>query len=103
MHYVGVLPDGSVLDDSWSQREPIPVEGLGTANVIAGWNQGLVGAKIGERRLLNIGSDLAYGPDGRSAADVPPNAPLAFAIDVVDILPAAATRHPPPVEPVITP
>jgi peptidylprolyl isomerase len=94
VHYHGVLPDGTVLDESWSRGEPFPVEGLGSANVIAGWNQGLVGVKIGERRLLIIGSDLAYGPEG-DGGQVPPNAPLAFAVDVVDIQPGAGATPTP--------
>jgi FKBP-type peptidyl-prolyl cis-trans isomerase len=55
--------------------------------VIVGWNEGLIGVKIGERRRLVIGSDKAYGPEGRSG--IPPDAPLAFEIDVVDVEPAA--------------
>jgi peptidylprolyl isomerase len=94
VHYHGVLPDGTVLDESWTRQQPLPVEGLGTASVIPGWNEGLIGVKIGERRLLIIGSDLAYGAQG-DGQDVPPDTPLAFAVDVVDIKPGpAATTTP---------
>jgi peptidylprolyl isomerase len=82
VHYVGVLSDGSQFDESWT-RGTFPVENLGQANVIDGWNEGLVGAKIGERRRLVIGADKAYGAQGNGS--IPPNAPLAFEIDVVDI------------------
>jgi FKBP-type peptidyl-prolyl cis-trans isomerase FkpA len=82
VHYAGVLSDGTQFDESWSRGEPFPVT-LGAGEVIAGWDQGLVGAKIGERRHLVIGSDNAYGPQGRDP--IPPNAPLAFDVDVVDI------------------
>jgi peptidylprolyl isomerase len=84
VHYVGVLSDGTQFDESWSRGQPFPVENLGQAGVIAGWNEGLVGAKIGERRRLDIGSDKAYGASGKPPS-IPANAALAFEIDVVDI------------------
>jgi peptidylprolyl isomerase len=84
VHYVGVLADGTEFDQSWAAGQPFAVENLGQASVIAGWNEGLVGAKIGERRRLEIGSDKAYGATGNPPT-IPANAPLAFEIDVVDI------------------
>jgi peptidylprolyl isomerase len=84
VHYVGVLSDGTQFDDSWSRGQPFTVENLGQASVIAGWNEGLVGAKVGERRRLEIGADKAYGAAGQPPT-IPANAPLAFEIDVVDI------------------
>jgi hypothetical protein len=88
VHYVGVMADGTQFDESWSRGQTFPVESLGQASVIAGWNEGLIGAKIGERRRLEIGSDKAYGPDGNPSGGIPADAPLAFEIDVVDITPA---------------
>ena len=85
VHYVGVLSDGTQFDESWSTGTPFPVT-LGQGGVIPGWDEGLVGAKVGERRHLLIGSDNAYGPEGRG--EIPPSAPLAFDVDVVDIQPA---------------
>lgn len=87
VHYVGVLSDGSEFDQSWERGETFPVT-LGQGQVIAGWDEGLIGAKVGERRHLVIGSDNAYGPDG-SPPVIPPDAPLAFDVDIVDIQPAA--------------
>jgi FKBP-type peptidyl-prolyl cis-trans isomerase len=84
VHYVGVLTDGTEFDESWSRGEPFTVENLGQASVIAGWNEGPVGAKIGERRRLEIGSDKAYGAQGNPPT-IPANAPLAFEVDIVDI------------------
>jgi FKBP-type peptidyl-prolyl cis-trans isomerase len=84
VHYVGVLADGTEFDQSWSRGQPFVVENLGQAAVIPGWNEGLVGAKIGERRRLEIGYNKAYGAAG-SPPQIPANAPLAFEIDVVDI------------------
>jgi hypothetical protein len=88
VHYVGVLPDGTEFDQSWERGEPFTVT-LGQGQVIPGWDEGLVGAKIGERRHLVIGSDNAYGPQG-SGDVIPPGAPLAFDVDIVDIQPAAS-------------
>lgn len=83
VHYVGVLSDGSEFDQSWNRGEPFSVT-LGAGQVIPGWDEGLVGAKIGERRHLVIGSDNAYGAAG-SPPVIPADAPLAFDVDVVDI------------------
>lgn len=87
VHYVGVLSDGTEFDQSWERGQPVPVT-LGQGQVIPGWDEGLVGAKIGERRHLVIGSENAYGAQG-SGDVIPPDAPLAFDVDVVDIQPAA--------------
>lgn len=73
--YYGVQPDGTVLDESWS-RGPFPIEPpLAQASLIEGWKQGLVGAKVGERRRLVLGENNAYPGEG----------PLAFEIDILDI------------------
>jgi peptidylprolyl isomerase len=88
VHYAGVLSDGTQFDESWSAGQPFPVT-LGQGAVIPGWDEGLIGAKVGERRHLLIGSDNAYGPEGRPPT-IPPAAPLAFDVDVIDIQPAAA-------------
>jgi peptidylprolyl isomerase len=85
VHYIGLLADGTVFDQSWERGEPFTVT-LGQGQVIPGWDRGLIGAKIGERRRLEIGSDNAYGEQG-SGEDIPPNAPLAFEVDVVDVKP----------------
>ena len=91
VHYVGVLSDGTEFDQSWSRGEPFPVT-LGQGQVIPGWDQGLVGARIGERRHLVIGSGNAYGAQGQGT--IPPDAPLAFDVDVVDIQPGGGAAGP---------
>jgi peptidylprolyl isomerase len=85
VHYVGVLADGEEFDQSWERGEPFTVP-VGQGQVITGWDEGLVDATIGERRHLVIGSDNAYGDEGRPPT-IPPAAPLAFTVDVVDIQP----------------
>ncbi|MEY4229420.1 MAG: hypothetical protein RLZZ362_269 [Actinomycetota bacterium] len=86
VHYVGVRSiDGTEFDNSYDRGEPIPVT-LGAGQVIAGWEQGLVGVQSGTRRQLDIPSDLAYGdmPKGDviQAGDA-----LTFVVDVVAVLP----------------
>lgn len=82
-HYLGLIADGTVFDQSWERGETIDVT-LGQGTVIEGWDEGLVGAKIGERRRLDIGSEKAYGEQGAGEV-IPPDAPLAFVVDIVDI------------------
>jgi FKBP-type peptidyl-prolyl cis-trans isomerase len=88
VHYIGKVPDGTVFDQSWERGQPFPVT-LGQGMVISGWDEGLVGARIGERRRLVLGSEMAYGAEGNGS--IPPDTPLAFEVDVIDIQPAAAT------------
>jgi FKBP-type peptidyl-prolyl cis-trans isomerase FkpA len=68
------MPDGTTLDESWS-KAPFPIEApLSEASIIEGFREGLVGAKVGERRRVVVGSDKAYS-----------EGPLAFEIDIVEI------------------
>jgi peptidylprolyl isomerase len=84
VNYVGVTyADGKEFDSSWSRSQPASFQ-IGTGSVIPGWDQGLVGVKIGSRVQLDIPTDLAYGAD--AAANGNPAGPLRF---VVDILAAA--------------
>lgn len=85
VHYVGKIPDGTVFDESWSRGQPLTLL-LGQGMVIPGWDQGLVDVRIGERVRLVIGSDNAYGAEG-GGETIPPNTPLVFEVDVVDIVP----------------
>jgi len=81
IHYIGYLADGTVVDSSLG-GESYQFE-LGSADVIRGWNQGIVGMKVGGRRRLVIRPGLAYGARGRPPV-VPPNAVLVFEIQLVD-------------------
>lgn len=82
VHYVGVLADGTVFDSSWETGQTFPYI-VGTDPVIAGWEEGLIGARLGERRRILMGSDYAYGAQG--SGTIPPNSPLAFDVDIVAI------------------
>jgi len=86
VHYIGYLPDGTVFDQSWDAPQPFTFQ-LGVGKVIPGWDNGLEGAKIGERRHLVIGADNGYGATG-APPTIPPNSPLGFDVDIVDIQPA---------------
>lgn len=74
--------DKQVLDSSFTRGEPYPVENIGQAQVIEGWNQGLIGMKKGTRRLLIVPPALGYGPGGNG---VQPDETLVFVIDAVDV------------------
>lgn len=75
--------NGEVRDSSWERNRPFPVEDVGNAPVIKGWNQGLVGLKEGGRRLLVVPSDLGYGPQGNSG--IAGGETLVFVIDAVKV------------------
>ncbi len=81
--YTGLLWDnGEEFDSSWSRGEPAAF-GIGVGQVIAGWDQGLVGQAVGSRVLLVIPPDLGYGEDG-SPVGIPCGATLLFVVDIRD-------------------
>ncbi|WP_341351072.1 FKBP-type peptidyl-prolyl cis-trans isomerase [Nocardioides convexus] len=82
-------PTSRCWTDSFDRGQTFTVEPLGQAQVIAGWNQGLVGMQKGTRRLLVVPPDLGYGEGGQGVA---PNETLVFVIDAVNVrlIPAAA-------------
>ena len=82
VHYTGWFHHGAQLDSSRSPgRTAFTFGPLGSASVIAGWNQGVQGMREGGRRLLVIPYQLAYGTAGRSP--VPPYATLVFRIEMI--------------------
>ena len=86
--YVGVRSeDGEQFDASYG-RGPLAIT-LGAGGVIAGWDQGLVGSKVGERLQLDIPAELAYGDNPRGEVIQPGDA-LTFVIDVRSIVPGEA-------------
>jgi len=84
VHYIGVLPDGTVFDSSRSRGEPFLFQ-LGAGQVIQGWEQGFAGMKVGGRRLIAIPPALGYGAQG--VGTIPPNATLIFDVELLQILP----------------
>lgn len=84
MQYVGVTyADGKQFDASWDRGDPFPFQ-LGGGQVIGGWDQGIVGMKVGGRRQLVIPPDLGYGEQG-AGPDIPPGATLVFVVDLVKV------------------
>src|SRR4051794_22965921 len=85
VRYVGTLYDnGKEFDSSWKRgKAPFDVT-LGQGQVIQGWDQGLVGMKVGGRRRLTIPPDLAYGPQGQPPS-IPANSTLVFDVDLTKI------------------
>jgi FKBP-type peptidyl-prolyl cis-trans isomerase len=82
VHYTGTLTDGSKFDSSL-EGEPFTVP-LGQGNVIKGWDEGIVGMKVGGKRRLTIPADLAYGDQG-SPPVIPPGATLVFEIELLEV------------------
>ena len=77
--------DGTEFDSNFGTGTPLTVV-MGQGSVIAGWEEGLLGARPGDRLQLDIPADLAYGETGQPEGGIPPNADLSFVIDVVDVV-----------------
>ncbi len=83
VHYTGTLLDGTKFDSSVDRGEPFSFT-LGAGQVIRGWDEGLLGMKIGEKRKLTIPSEMGYGSRGAGAA-IPPNSVLIFETELIGI------------------
>ena len=84
VHYVGVaFSTGEEFDASWNRGEPFAFP-LGAGQVIAGWDRGVVGMRVGGRRRLVIPPDLGYGDRGAGSA-IAPGETLIFVVDLLDV------------------
>jgi FKBP-type peptidyl-prolyl cis-trans isomerase FkpA len=83
VHYTGWLPNGEKFDSSRDGDEPFQFN-LGAGQVIAGWDEGVAGMKVGGKRKLVIPADLAYGTAG-APPDIPPGATLVFEVELLDV------------------
>ena len=88
VQYTGWLYEASATDNKGKQFDSSRTQGqpfrfpLGTGQVIKGWDQGVLGMKVGESRRLIIPADLAYGDNGAGGV-IPPGATLIFDIELV--------------------
>ena len=83
VNYTGWLTNGKMFDTSVG-KTPFTVDNLGNAPVIKGWNEGIVGMKVGGKRQLRIPGDLAYGSQGYPGL-IPPNATLIFDVELLNV------------------
>jgi len=82
VHYTGKLKDGTVFDSSIQRGVPFTFF-LGRGQVIKGWDAGLVGMKVGEKRKLTIPPGLAYGDGG--SGKIPPKSTLIFDVEMIAV------------------
>jgi FKBP-type peptidyl-prolyl cis-trans isomerase len=84
VQYTGTLMNGTKFDSSYDHGgDPFKFT-IGKGEVIKGWDQGVVGMKVGGKRRLRIPPDLGYGANG-SPPKIPPNAGLSFDVELVSI------------------
>jgi peptidylprolyl isomerase len=89
VNYVGALySNGKVFDASWTSKTPFATQ-IGVAAVIPGWDQGLIGMRVGGRRELIIPPALAY--KNQAQGTIPANSTLIFIIDLLHVTPASGS------------
>jgi FKBP-type peptidyl-prolyl cis-trans isomerase len=82
VNYVGTLTNGTKFDSSYDRGQPYVFQ-VGAGRVIAGWDQGIPGMKVGGKRRLTIPPSLGYG--NQVAGPIPANSTLVFDVDLVSI------------------
>ena len=88
VNYVGTLENGTKFDSSIDRGVPFKFV-VGVGQVIRGWDEGMLGMKVGEKKHLVIPGEKAYGargiPDGKGGYMIPPNATLIFDVELLGI------------------
>jgi FKBP-type peptidyl-prolyl cis-trans isomerase len=82
IHYKGTLTDGTKFDSSYDRGKPFETQ-IGVGQVIKGWDEGVIGMKVGGKRKLTIPPSLGYGD--QPAGSIPPNSTLIFEVELVGI------------------
>jgi len=82
VNYVGTLTNGTKFDSSYDRNQPFTFT-LGGGQVIKGWDEGVVGMKVGGKRKLVIPPELGYG--SQAQASIPANSTLVFEVELVSV------------------
>jgi FKBP-type peptidyl-prolyl cis-trans isomerase len=85
VQYTGKLTNGTKFDSSYDHGGQPFAFTVGAGQVIKGWDQGFLGAQVGEKRTLTIPPSLGYGATGAGGGVIPPNATLIFDVELVSI------------------
>jgi len=89
VNYVGTLVSGKVFDSSIDRKQPFTFQ-LGVGQVIRGWDEGVVGMRVGGKRTLTIAPDFGYG--GQAVGPIPANSTLIFDVELLDVKSATTTQ-----------
>ncbi len=82
INYVGTLENGQKFDSSYDRNQAFVTQ-IGVGQVIKGWDEGVIGMKVGGKRKLTIPPDLGYG--SRDMGVIPPNSTLIFELELLDV------------------
>jgi len=83
VNYLGTLQNGTKFDSSYDRNQPFTTQ-IGVGQVIQGWDEGIVGMKVGGKRKLIIPSSLGYG--SQPAGSIPPNSTLIFEVELLNTI-----------------
>jgi peptidylprolyl isomerase len=82
VNYLGTLQNGTKFDSSYDRNQPFTTQ-IGVGKVIQGWDEGIVGMKVGGKRKLIIPPSLGYG--SQAAGSIPPNSTLVFEVELLSV------------------